>query len=128
MNDPGALALRCPYCGYRGAAVHVHGHGQCARCHTNVEPCCGGADAASEAAVSGGVEAGPEPRLFAGLFAHLGGERATVTTDALLFALAQHLGSDLDGARIVLEAGERLGQIEPVGGVGYRLRQSPPSG
>jgi hypothetical protein len=124
VNDPGALTLRCPYCGFRGAAVHVHGHGQCARCRTNIEPCCAGADAASEAVASDGVETGPDPRLFADLFAHLGGVQATVTADALLFALTQRLGTDLDEARIVLEAAERLGQVVPVGGVGYRLRSA----
>jgi hypothetical protein len=33
---------RCLYCGFVGELIWVHGHGQCARCHINVEPCCQG--------------------------------------------------------------------------------------
>jgi len=34
---------RCPYCGMMPLqVVHVHGHGQCVSCGTNVEPCCSG--------------------------------------------------------------------------------------
>jgi hypothetical protein len=33
---------RCYYCGYEGEIIWVHGHGQCARCHTNIDPCCQG--------------------------------------------------------------------------------------
>ena len=34
---------RCPACGQAAAVVWVHGHGQCAACGTNIEPCCDGA-------------------------------------------------------------------------------------
>lgn len=126
MSDRGAAAARCPYCGHRGPAVTVHGHGQCARCHNNVEPCCTGADAQSEAAATDGLDTGPEPHLFAELFAQLGGESATVTTDALLFALTQRLGTDLDDARLVLEAAERVGIVQPSGPDCHRLRPAAP--
>lgn len=34
-------AERCPACGWFPLErVRVHGHAQCARCHTNIEPCC----------------------------------------------------------------------------------------
>jgi hypothetical protein len=32
----------CPWCGQLQAIVWVHGHGQCAHCHTNIAPCCSG--------------------------------------------------------------------------------------
>lgn len=124
MSERGSGAVeRCPYCGFRGPLVVVHGHGQCARCHTNVGPCCTGADAANEAATSGGIDAGPDPALFASLFAQLGGRAATVTTQALLFALVQRLGTDLEDARLVLEAAEHVGLVERVGDGCHRLRQ-----
>jgi hypothetical protein len=122
VNEAGAAIERCPYCGHRGAAVAVHGHSQCARCHTNIGPCCGGADAGTEAATNAGVEAGPDPHLFVQLFAHLGGAHATVTTQSLLFALTQRLGTDLDEARLVLEAAERVGVVLPVSPDCHRLR------
>jgi hypothetical protein len=34
---------RCPYCGETLRVIEVHGHIQCADCHTNIMPCCGGA-------------------------------------------------------------------------------------
>ena len=123
MSGSGAAVERCPYCGHRGPAVQVHGHGQCARCHTNIGPCCGGADAASEAAVADGIDTAPEPHLFADLFTHLGGAQATVTTESLLFALTQRLGTDLDDARLVLEAAERVGVVLPAGAGCHRLRR-----
>ncbi len=119
--------MRCPYCGHRGPTVQVHGHDQCARCHTNIGPCCGGADAANEAATSDGIEAGPDPRLFADLFAHLGGSAAVVTTESLLFALTQRLGTDLDDARLVLEAAQRVGVVVPFGPDCHRLRADSPA-
>jgi len=127
VKPAGAAAERCPYCGHRGPVVQVHGHGQCARCHTNIGPCCGGADAASEAATSTDIDTGPEPHLFAELFAHLGGAAATVTTDSLLFALTQRLGTDLDDARVVLEAAERVGVVQPAGDGCHRLRTRTPA-
>lgn len=33
---------RCPYCAQPLEIVQVHGHGQCATCHTNIQPCCSG--------------------------------------------------------------------------------------
>ncbi|MBE7492568.1 MAG: hypothetical protein HS108_12535 [Planctomycetes bacterium] len=37
------MMRHCLYCGFEGELVWVHGHGQCARCGINVEPCCDGA-------------------------------------------------------------------------------------
>ena len=31
---------RCPWCGRRATIIPVHGHGQCAACGVNREPCC----------------------------------------------------------------------------------------
>ncbi len=36
------LALRCGFCGHPLRVVEVHGHGQCAVCGTNLQPCCDG--------------------------------------------------------------------------------------
>ena len=97
--------------------MRVHAHGQCAACGANIEPCCSGDtpnDAATAAATNGHAVA-PVPRLFPHLFAQLGGEHATVTDDALLFALSQHLDCDYDEARVVLEAAERVGIVEAPG-------------
>jgi hypothetical protein len=102
--------------------VPVHGHGQCERCGTNIEPCCTGANAFDEAAVTAAIDVVPDPHLFARLFDQLGGRSATVTTETLLFALVQRLGTDLDDARLVLEAGERLGLVVPAGTGLHRLR------
>lgn len=33
---------RCIYCGSEAPLVWVHGHGQCAKCGTNVDECCRG--------------------------------------------------------------------------------------
>lgn len=33
--------MTCPYC-HHDRMVYVHGHGQCARCGINIEPCCDG--------------------------------------------------------------------------------------
>ncbi len=51
------------------------------------------------------------PELFPVLFRGLGSERASVTSEALCFALQQRLGCDLEQARDVLEAGVRVGWI-----------------
>lgn len=122
MSDRGASSFRCPFCGHLGALVSVHGHDQCAKCGTNVGPCCSGADAATEAATTDEVATGPDPKLFAVLFEHLGGVGATVTSDSLLFALVQRLGTDLDDARVVLEAAERVGLVVNDGNGGHHLR------
>ena len=34
--------VRCLWCGQLTTIVWVHGHGQCARCGTNVDECCRG--------------------------------------------------------------------------------------
>ena len=34
---------RCPMCADVLQVIWVHGHGQCANCGINVEPCCAGA-------------------------------------------------------------------------------------
>lgn len=124
MNRGGSAPL-CPYCGTAGGVVFVHGHGQCGRCGTNIEPCCSGANAADEATTGGQCEAFADPGLFARLFLGLGGPSATVTTTALLHALVQSQDCDLDAARVLLEAGERIGLIVPVGDQFHRLRRSP---
>lgn len=116
------MTTRCHYCGFEGAVNPVHGHGQCARCGTNIEPCCSGASAENEAAVTDHIDTGPDPGLFARTFLHLGGASVTVTVDALRFALAQRLGVDLDEAMLVIEAAERTGLIVPTGVELYRLR------
>lgn len=118
------MTMRCDYCGFQGGLNQVHGHGQCARCGTNIEPCCSGANAESEAAVTAGIDTGPDPGLFARTFVYLGGAAVTVTIEALRFALAQRLGVDLDEASVVIEAAERTGLIEPSGVGLYRLRRS----
>jgi hypothetical protein len=38
-----AAADVCPTCGWAGALVWVHGHGQCPRCGMVLAPCCEGA-------------------------------------------------------------------------------------
>lgn len=100
----------------------MHGHEQCAHCASNVGPCCSGADAASEAAATAEVATQPDPSLFTALFEHLGGVDATVTTDSLLFALVQRLGTDLEDARVVLEAAERVGLVVNDASGCHRLR------
>ena len=105
-----------------GEPVRVHGHGECPHCGNNVEPCCTGANAQDEAASTAAIDTSPDQQLFPRLFDHLGGRDATVTTDALLFALTQRLGSDLDDARLVLEAAERLGIVQAAGPAQLRLR------
>jgi hypothetical protein len=118
--------LRCPWCGALGEPVRVHGHGQCAACGNNIEPCCNGANAQDEAAATTAVDVEPDQQLFPRLFDQLGGRAATVTTDALLFALTQRLATDLDDARVVLEAAERLGIVQRRGEARYRLYVADP--
>jgi len=116
-------ARTCPFCGSAAAVVHVHGHGQCAHCGGNVEPCCTGAGGDDAEAGIGHAELEADPLLFPRLFAQLGGERATVARDALLFALAQRLGLGLDEAAIVVEAGVRAGKLAAAGDSAFRLAQ-----
>lgn len=33
---------QCPYCGFQGGFIYIHGHYQCKRCHQNAMPCCSG--------------------------------------------------------------------------------------
>jgi hypothetical protein len=40
MAGEQACPSRCVACGRPYAVVHVHGHGQCAHCGVNTEPCC----------------------------------------------------------------------------------------
>lgn len=112
---------RCPSCGHVAALVHVHGHGQCGHCGTNLEPCCSGADALDEAGATDAVAGAPSPTLFPHLFEQLGGPEATVTGDSLRFLLVQHLGTDLDDADLLLAAGEHAGQLERTLAGHYRL-------
>ncbi|MBK8100489.1 MAG: hypothetical protein IPK26_25610 [Planctomycetes bacterium] len=124
MSAPaGRSRERCPWCGARLSIVHVHGHGQCAACGTNVEPCCGGAGGeAGESPTLHPLDA--NPRLFERLFEGLGGPTATVAEDALVFALAQRLGVDLDEARLLIEAGVRTGRLNATAAHSYRIGTS----
>lgn len=127
MSDPGQPTPRCPWCGTQAPLVHVHGHAQCGHCGANVEPCCGGGDAGTEAATPTGAACWPDPGLFARLFLRLGGPEATVTTTALLQALVTAIDGDLESARLVLEAGERIGLLVPCGPGRHRLRRGEPA-
>ena len=40
----------CPWCGQMTHLVWVHGHAQCDRCKTNIEPCCSGDETCPTAA------------------------------------------------------------------------------
>lgn len=111
----------CPWCGVRAEPVRVHGHGQCKNCGTNIEPCCDGAEAGSEVPDRALQPLQANPDLFPNLFARLGGERATITANALAFALVEQLAVDLPTARLVLEAGERSGQLQAPAPDCYRL-------
>jgi hypothetical protein len=42
-NTESFKTLFCPCCGRETVLVEVHGHGQCAQCGINIEPCCQGA-------------------------------------------------------------------------------------
>ena len=109
------MAARCPFCGAPLHLVHVHGHGQCARCGTNVEACCTGASAASEVDEPGPRGGTVDPQLFRRLWSQLGGERATLTAECVLEALVRALDAPLDEARIVLDAAIALGHVEATG-------------
>lgn len=113
---------RCPFCGARLEVVDVHGHGQCTRCGTNVDPCCSGAgEAGPDGTAATCVVDGVGPRLFQDLFARLGGPQASVGEDALHYALTERLGCDLDTARLVAEAGARIGIVRQSGPRAWRL-------
>lgn len=125
MSEPAGqhgAALRCPFCGARLEVVHVHGHGQCAHCGTNVDPCCAGASAGDEADQPAAAPTAIDPDLFPRLFRDLGGDDATVTLECVLTALSRAIDGSLEDARIVLDAGLTLGQLQMQQG---RLRLAP---
>ena len=105
-----AVQPPCPWCGSTRGAVRVHGHGQCADCKTNIEPCCAG-DNANDAACNtmGSAVKNTGAQLFPSVFDSIGGPQATVTTDALVFGLCTRLGSDYDQAKALIEVAERIG-------------------
>lgn len=115
----------CPACGVPLILVHVHGHGQCAHCGTNVEPCCSGAGDEAEATQPPRLEV--VPQVFADLFGELGGRAVSVSAESLLHAFSRAQGTDLDEARAVVSVAVRLGILEerPAEGArpaSYRLR------
>jgi len=114
----------CPYCGAVAEVVHVHGHGQCSQCGTNVEPCCSGASP-EEPMASGVTAILPDPDLFNRLFDALGNPKATHSEAALRHGLVQRLACDLDVAQLLLDAGQRLGLLARHAG-GYRLLRAKP--
>jgi hypothetical protein len=101
--------------------VPVHGHGQCAACGTNVEPCCGGAG--DEADEWSGREIEVDPTVFPRVFDHLGGRDVAVTEDALVHAFCLRQGSTWDDARAVLGVAQRLGLLRETAAGVYRLGQ-----
>lgn len=115
----------CPACGVPLILVHVHGHGQCAQCGTNVEPCCSGAGDEAEAAQPPRLEVAPQ--VFEQLFEELGGRASSVAAEALLNAFSRAQGTDLDEARAVVGVAVRLGILarhpaDSDAPVSYRLR------
>ena len=42
VDTPRNLTENCPRCQTQAQIIWVHGHGQCAHCGQNVEPCCQG--------------------------------------------------------------------------------------
>jgi len=112
MTDAvGTEAPRCSYCGAKLEVVFVHGHGQCANCGTNVDPCCSGADPGSEALAPGERAQPVDASVLKRVFAELGGIDATVTEASFLFALARALDAPLDEARAVMDAAVGLGML-----------------
>ena len=109
------MAARCPFCGFALHVVPVHGHGQCAHCGANVDPCCAGASAQDEVDEPGPRGGSVDPQLFRHLWAEMGGEGATVTVECVLQALVRTLDAPLDEARIVLDAAIALGHVEASG-------------
>lgn len=95
--------------------MHVHGHGQCLQCGTNVEPCCGGAAPGDAGDAPGDGSLDVEPQLFRRLVAQLGGEDATITAASLEQGFVQRQGSDLEEARAVIALAVRLGKLTAPG-------------
>jgi hypothetical protein len=113
---------RCPYCSARLRVVHVHGHGQCAVCGTSIDPCCTGAGPGeASAAPPLHRDLAADPQLFARVFAALGGSEATVTAEALAFALVQRQAVGLDDANLLIEAGLHTGKLRVAVAGAYRL-------
>ncbi len=102
---------RCSYCGAALVVVHVHGHGQCQSCGTNVDPCCSGANPGSEAMQPGTNAVPVDAAMLDRVFTELGGRSATVTEACFLFSLSRALDAPLDEARAVLEAAVDLGLL-----------------
>ncbi len=123
----GPASAPCPQCGALVPLVHVHGHGQCPVCHTNVEPCCAGACAGNEIESSGQDAVPFDAHLFERLFLRLGGRAATVSRDSLRLALVDVLDCDLEQADTVLLAGEHVQAILRAGEDCFRLPALPPS-
>lgn len=111
----------CTYCGARLVIVHVHGHGQCSHCGTNVEPCCSGASPEDAEGAVEWAEVAADPKLFERVFTHLGGSRASVSRESLCFALGQWLGLGMEEALVVLDAGVHTGKLLTAGPDTYRL-------
>lgn len=42
MDQNNKQNIFCSWCGHISYLVWVHGHGQCARCGTNIDECCKG--------------------------------------------------------------------------------------
>ena len=120
----GTEAARCSYCGAKLEVVFVHGHGQCANCGTNVDPCCSGADPGSEALAPGERAQPVDIRVLKRVFAELGGLDTTVTEASFLFALARALDAPLDEARAVMEAAAGLSLLRVRDGT-VRFVQQP---
>lgn len=115
----------CPACGVPLILVHVHGHGQCAQCGTNVEPCCSGSGDEAEATQPPRLDVAPH--VFEQLFDELGGRTASVSAEALFNAFSRAQATDLDEARAVVGVAVRLGILvaHPAPAevpVSYRLR------
>lgn len=122
MNAKGT-APSCPKCGVRRTVVAVHGQATCPRCGADVTAACEGADAADEALDPCGESYSVPTDVFERLFRRLAHRNASVTTDALLFALVELQGVDRDGAQLLLEAGEHTRAIAKTGPDSWRLRR-----
>ena len=113
-NDP--AAPRCSYCGAALVIVHVHGHGQCSACGTNVDPCCAGASPESEASVPQEKAPPDDHSALRRAFQEAGGAQSTVTEAAFLFALARVLDAPLEDAAVALDAAVEIGLVRRIGG------------